>query len=174
VLKKSSYRSLEDYTQVASKHAKWATYIRFRIIDHLAYAERYGARRVLRGKVPPQDPWDDETKSYRVAVASTFTSFVQTSDQASIIFVHAPWCTHCRKFWPVFKRLAKEYQEDKRFQFIAIDGTVNDLPRAFVPLEKFPSIFLRRAETKANPELYEGRRIPEHIEKAMLGCLSKA
>lgn len=175
VLKKSSYRSLEEHTQIAGKHAKWATYFRFRIIDHLAYAERYGARRVLRGKVAPKDPWDEETKSYRVAVAGTLNSFVhESSKQAAIIFVHAPWCSYCRQFWPVFKRLALEYKDDERFQFIVIDATVNDLPRAFVPLERFPSIFLKRAQSKASPELYEGRRLHKHIESAMHGCLSKA
>lgn len=169
VLEKSSYRSLEEYTEIATKTAKWATFIRFRIIDHQAYAERYGARRVLRGTVPPDDPWDETTKAFRVAVARSLGPFVRDAlEQAVVVFVHASRCSHCRKFWPIFTDLATKYRDDEQVQFLAIDGTANDLPRIFVPFGKFPSIFLKQAGAKERPKLYEGYRTAKDIETALL------
>lgn len=37
-----------------------------------------------------------------------------------VVMFHAPWCGYCRKFEPVFKKLAKEYSG--KYNFVLING----------------------------------------------------
>lgn len=52
-------------------------------------------------------------------------------------------------------------------QFIAIDGSTNDLHQEFLT-NRFPTIFFKTADDTAPPEIYEGSRQLKHFEEALL------
>lgn len=93
------------------------------------------------------------------AVGTTFKQKV-LDDAASdtLVYFFVPWCAHCKSFEPVLAELAAQMIEEQHLKFVRIDGSKNEVAHPSVRLRGFPSIYLFRANDKANPIEYDGER----------------
>ena len=60
----------------------------------------------------------------------------------AVLFVFSPECKHCKKFDPVYTKLAKKMTtSNENIIFGKMDGTSNDIPYMFPPLNGYPTVF---------------------------------
>lgn len=90
--------------------------------------------------------------------ASPLAPHEQPEKKDTFLYVHAPWCGHCKSFEPVIEDLAKLYRRDDNLQFFRIDGSRNEIDHDKVRVRGFPAFFLFPAGDKANPVEYVGER----------------
>jgi len=80
------------------------------------------------------------------------------SDKDVLLEAYAPWCGHCKKLDPIYRKLASSLSAYKDKLTIAkIDATANDVPPEFA-VRGFPTIFFVPANNKQSPMKYEGNR----------------
>jgi thiol-disulfide isomerase/thioredoxin len=96
-------------------------------------------------------------------VGAQFTEMVisgasNPQDRDIFLYVHAPWCGHCKSFEPVIEDLAKLYRRDENLQFYRIDGSKNEIDHAGVRVRGFPALYLFPAGEKDSPVEYLGER----------------
>lgn len=90
-------------------------------------------------------------------VGKTFEKIVQQEGKDVLIEFYAPWCGHCKKLEPTYKKLAKKLKKNKDLVIAKLDATANDYPSLY-KVEGFPTIYLATANDKKNPVKYEGAR----------------
>lgn len=96
--------------------------------------------------------------------AGPVKTFVGLSFQAEVIdapndvFITfgAPWCGHCRKLEPAFKRVAEVVTKHSSLVMGKIDATLNELDG--INLSGYPTLLLFRAGSKQQPIMYDGDR----------------
>ncbi len=67
-----------------------------------------------------------------------------------------------RSIFPTYRQVAEEMSGvNKNLVFGKMDGTANDVPHIFPPVQGFPSIFFVRARDKFRPVKYKGNRSHE-------------
>lgn len=92
----------------------------------------------------------------RVVVAETFEKEVLKADKDVLIEFYAPWCGHCKKLEPVYKKVAKHFAKQRRNILVAkMDATANDVHPDFA-VRGFPTIYLVKASDKTHPIPFEG------------------
>ena len=89
----------------------------------------------------------------------------QPTNKDIFVYVHAPWCGHCKSFEPVVEELAKLYRRDENLRFYRIDGSRNEIDHDKVRVRGFPALFLFPAGDKENPVEYIGERDASSIAK---------
>ncbi|KAL8274628.1 hypothetical protein Esti_001457 [Eimeria stiedai] len=89
-------------------------------------------------------------------VGLTFQSEVIDSPHDVFVTFGAPWCGHCRKLEPVFKRVAQIVTKRSSLVMGKIDATVNELEG--INLTGYPTLLLYRAGSKLHPIMYDGDR----------------
>ncbi|KAL5007449.1 hypothetical protein ScPMuIL_016255 [Solemya velum] len=99
-----------------------------------------------------------------VVVGKSFQDIVLDEEKDVLIEFYAPWCGHCKKLEPEYKKLAKKFQKEKKIVIAKMDSTVNDAPDNF-KTTGFPTIYFAPATDKANPIKYEGDRSIDDISK---------
>lgn len=94
----------------------------------------------------------------RVVVANSFEDEVMKSKKDVLIEFYAPWCGHCKKLEPVYKKLAKHLANSNPDVVVAkMDASANDVPSSF-KVEGFPTIYFLKAGEKDNPIQFTGER----------------
>lgn len=100
----------------------------------------------------------------RVIVARSFEEEVMKTDKDVLLEFYAPWCGHCKKLEPVYKKLAKQLAKSNPNVVVAkFDATANDVHPGF-KVEGFPTIFFMRASEKDNPIPFNGDRSLESLK----------
>jgi len=100
-------------------------------------------------------------------VGSTVQSAVFTPSKDVLLEVYAPWCGHCQKLEPEYKKLASKIEKEGLGDMLTIakmDGTANDSPVDSLDWTGFPTIFFVKA---GSPEatVYEGERTAKGLWK---------
>ena len=69
-------------------------------------------------------------------VAHNYDEEIHKSKKDAIMFLHAPWCGHCKEFDPVYKKVAKKMlTKNENIVFGKMDGSSNDIPYMFPPIK---------------------------------------
>ncbi|GIY99471.1 protein disulfide-isomerase A4 [Caerostris extrusa] len=131
---------------------------------------------VLAGQFPrhiKSQPVPKENKGPVVTVVgSTFQELVMKNKKNVFIEFYAPWCGHCKKLEPIYKKLGKIFVDNDNIIIAKIDATSNDYPSEF-QVKGFPTIFYVPAKDKFNPISYEGERNLKEMSKFINEQLSK-
>ncbi|XP_029641000.1 protein disulfide-isomerase A4 isoform X1 [Octopus sinensis] len=90
-------------------------------------------------------------------VANNFDSVVLDKSKDVLIEFYAPWCGHCQKLEPIYKKLAKSLQKNQNLVIAKMDATANDVPSNF-KTEGFPTIYFAPTNNKENPVKFTGGR----------------
>lgn len=77
---------------------------------------------------------------------------------------YAPWCGHCKKLDPVYKKLAKAFADNDKIAIAKIDATSNDYPSQF-KINGFPTILYVPANDKSNIKTFNGERSLKELTK---------
>lgn len=97
-------------------------------------------------------------------VGSTFDRLVTKNEKDVVLEFYAPWCGHCKKLEPIYKKLAKAFASNDKVVIAKIDATANDYPEEF-SVSGFPTIYYVPATDKKNPISYDGDRTLEDLTK---------
>lgn len=135
------------------------------------------------GKVVPhmksQPVPKNQNGPVKLIVANNYDTEIHKVKKDAVLFIHAPWCGHCKEFDPVYKKVRtgqrsfwNQWYHDKTLLQIAkkmlknnenivfgkMDGTTNDIPYMYPPLKGYPSLFFVSAYEKYDPIQYQGDR----------------
>jgi len=92
-------------------------------------------------------------------VSNNYDAEIHKVKKDAVLFIHAPWCGHCKDFEPVYKKIAKKMMKsNENIVFGKMDGTANDIPYMYPPLKGYPAIFFLSAYEKYDPIQYQGDR----------------
>mmetsp|Transcript_103136 Transcript_103136/g.183259 ORF Transcript_103136/g.183259 Transcript_103136/m.183259 type:complete len:356 (-) Transcript_103136:160-1227(-) len=98
-----------------------------------------------------------------MVVNKNFEEKVLQKDKDVILLVHAPWCGHCKKLLPEWRKFVRGVSKVSHLLAAQIDGSRNDspLPGTF-DWTSFPTIFYVRAG-ETSPIMYKGNRSAESL-----------
>lgn len=83
----------------------------------------------------------------------------------SLLYIHAPWCGHCKSIEPVISAVAKLHEKDNSvFRVYRVDGTRNDINHPAIRVKGFPVIYFFKGSDLMNPIEYDGERTVQAIE----------
>jgi len=99
-----------------------------------------------------------------VVVGKNFEDVVGQEGKDVLLEFYAPWCGHCKKLDPVYKKLAKNLKHNSDLVIAKIDATANDYPERF-KVEGFPTLFFIKKDDKENMISYEGDRSYDDLVK---------
>jgi protein disulfide-isomerase-like protein len=95
----------------------------------------------------------------KMIVSNNYDTEIHKVKKDAVLFIHAPWCGHCKDFEPVYKKIAKKMMKsNENIVFGKMDGTTNDIPYMYPPLKGYPAIFFLSAYEKYDPIQYQGDR----------------
>ncbi|XP_071811453.1 protein disulfide-isomerase A4-like isoform X3 [Apostichopus japonicus] len=109
----------------------------------------------LKPVIKSQPKPKDNDGPVRIIVGNTFDKEVRQTEKNVLLEIYAPWCGHCKKLEPVYKKLGKKYKDSDSVVIAKIDGTANDLPME-VQAEGFPTLFLVKGGDLENLIKFEG------------------
>lgn len=73
-------------------------------------------------EVEKEVAWEDEETDVVFLTDETFKPFLKKKKHV-LVFFFAPWCYHCKNTKPEFIKAAKEFKEDQKIEFAAVDCT---------------------------------------------------
>jgi len=94
----------------------------------------------------------------KVVVGDTFDEIVMDDSKDVLIEFYAPWCGHCKKLDPIYKKLGKKFKDNSNIIIAKMDATANDVPSSAFQVSGFPTIYFSPAGKKDSPIKYEGGR----------------
>ncbi len=68
--------------------------------------------------------------------------------------MYAPWCGHCKKLDPIYKKLAKRFKKVSSVVVAKMDGTENEHPE--IEVKGFPTLIFYPAGEDSAPIPFEG------------------
>ena len=72
-------------------------------------------------------------------VGTNYKKYVIENDKDVVVYFYAPWCEHCKNFYPRFERLARKLNKrNKNLLFAKMDATENDIE--YFAVNKYPTI----------------------------------
>eukprot|EP00392_Amoebophrya_sp_AT5.2_P015128 g15322.t1 len=116
-------------------------------------------------KSEPVPDYEVEPGEPKIVVAKTLEQSIYQQDKDVFLNVYAPWCGHCKRFSPEFRKVARKVQQsgmDKHIFVGILDGTANESPLDEVQWSGFPTVFFVKAGTKSIQE-YMGKRDAETV-----------
>nr|CAB3264750.1 protein disulfide-isomerase A4-like [Phallusia mammillata] len=109
----------------------------------------------------------------KVVVGNTFDEIVLNKDKDVMIEFYAPWCGHCKKLEPIYKKLGKKLKDNNKVTIAKMDATANDIPHSAYKAEGFPTIYWSPAGDKDHPVKYEGGRELKDLESYIAEKMSE-
>jgi len=132
---------------------------------------------------------DKEGNGVQVVVGSQMDSHILArvlNKEDVFLYIHAPWCAHCKSFEPVVKMLAEHYgnsksnsnsnsnsnnptkqqsskTDDRPIHFLKIDGSRNEIDHDAIQVRGYPAIYIFKAGDTENPVEYDGDRQIAHM-----------
>ncbi|XP_055937281.1 protein disulfide-isomerase A4-like [Argiope bruennichi] len=132
---------------------------------------------VLAGNVPKHirsQPIPKDNKGpVLTVVGKTFDELVTKSKKNVFLEFYAPWCGHCKKLEPIYKKLGKAFADNDDIVIAKIDATSNDYPNDF-QVNGFPTLYYVPFDDKSNLVTYEGERNLKEMTKFINEQLSKS
>ncbi|XP_039257318.2 protein disulfide-isomerase A4-like [Styela clava] len=98
------------------------------------------------------------TGPVKVVVANNFDKIVMDESKDVLIEFYAPWCGHCKKLAPEYKKLGKKLKDNNDVVIAKMDAVANDVPHSKYKVEGFPTIYWAPKNSKDSPVKYEGGR----------------
>jgi len=128
------------------------------------FVEKY-----LAGKVKPVFKSEKTPKKNKgpvtIVTANTFDKIVMDETKDILIEFYAPWCGHCKKLAPAYKKLGKKFKDNDGVVIAKMDATANDIPNNIYKAEGFPTLYWAPAGSKTNPQKYTGgRELDDFVE----------
>ena len=124
--------------------------------------------RVLAGELKPRIKSQPVPRSQKgpvtVVVGKSFESVVLDASKDVLIELYAPWCGHCKKLDPVYRKLAARFAKVPDLVIAKMDATANDAPSAFAA-GGYPTIYFKAAGGDATPVKYDGPNTLAALEK---------
>jgi len=103
-----------------------------------------------------------------ILVGSNLKAAVMDGTKDVLVEFYAPWCGHCKKLEPIYKKLAKTFATIDSMLIAKCDGTANDVNVDGVNMEGFPSIYFWPADKKDFPTTYDGDRTLKKMTKYLV------
>lgn len=78
-----------------------------------------------------------------------YTKLLSDSNILYVIKIGATWCSHCRKYKPIFEEVASEYENNEKVDFYDADSDNRDLSDFFTKqqIEYLPTtLFIKNGE----------------------------
>jgi len=119
----------------------------------------------LEQYVKSEDVPADNNGPVKTVVGKTFDKIVNDAERDVLIEFYAPWCGHCKALTPKYEELGKRFKDVDSVVIAKIDATANDFPRDDFKVSGYPTIFFKPAKAGAKPQLYEGAREADDMEK---------
>ncbi|GAX73180.1 hypothetical protein CEUSTIGMA_g633.t1 [Chlamydomonas eustigma] len=91
-------------------------------------------------------PEEPEDGGVTVVVGKNFDDIVMDPSKDVLLEVYAPWCGHCKKLEPIYKKLAKRFSSVDTVVIAKMDGTENEHPE--VEAKGYPTILFYPAGKK--------------------------
>jgi protein disulfide-isomerase A1 len=104
-----------------------------------------------------------QTEPVYTLVAKNFDEVVMDPTKDVLVEFYAPWCTHCKKFTPIYEELAKNLQHNPNLIIAKIDATSNEIEN--ISIQGFPTFKFWPANNKNNPIDYNEDRTIEAFTK---------
>ncbi|KAA0201821.1 hypothetical protein HAZT_HAZT002027 [Hyalella azteca] len=109
-----------------------------------------------------------QTGPVKVLVARNFEETVLSGSKDYLVEFYAPWCGHCKKLEPEYKKLAKDLATSQPDVVVGkFDATANDIPTLF-GVKGFPTIYYVSAKDLENPVPFEGDRTLAGLKEFVL------
>ena len=105
---------------------------------------------------PVPDPEDNDGDVY-IVVGKTFKKEVLDNDKDVLMYFYAPWCKHCKEFYPNYEKLARKLKAKNHNLIMAkMDATENDIE--YYPINKYPNIKFYPGNDKNKEPLHFNNR----------------
>ncbi|CDU20025.1 protein disulfide-isomerase, putative [Plasmodium yoelii] len=113
---------------------------------------------------------DEYNNGYvKIIVADNYDEHIFNNDKNVVVLYYAPWCGHCHKFDPIYRRIGKRLKlyinqnEDYKDDVIIskIDAANNEIYN--VPIEGYPTIYLYEKSNKRIPIMYTEEKTEENL-----------
>ena len=102
-----------------------------------------------------EDPPASNDGPVKVIVASTFQELV-LDGQDVLVFIHAPWCEHCKRLMAVVDELGDKFSASSSMVIAKMDGSANEMDG--LSFSSYPTIRLWPAFDKQSPVDFKGDR----------------
>ena len=74
-----------------------------------------------------------------VVVGKTYKKEILDNDKDVVMYFFAPWCDHCKEFYPKFEKFARKLKKkNPKLLFAKMDSTENDIED--LPINRYPTI----------------------------------
>mmetsp|Transcript_37870 Transcript_37870/g.106981 ORF Transcript_37870/g.106981 Transcript_37870/m.106981 type:complete len:295 (-) Transcript_37870:250-1134(-) len=109
-------------------------------------------------------PENNKDGEVTIVVGKSLDDIVKDETKDVLLEVYAPWCGHCQKLEPIYKKLAKRFKSVESVVIAKMDGTTNEHPD--VNIEGYPSLMFFPAGSK-DPVPVESERTLAGLTKAI-------
>ncbi|CAD7937021.1 unnamed protein product [Amoebophrya sp. A120] len=122
-------------------------------------------------KSEPIPDYETEPGEPKIVVAKTLEQSAFQANRDVFLNVFAPWCGHCKRFSPEFRKVARKVYLSKMdtMLFVAqMDGTANESPIDILQWTGFPTLYFIPAGSRSVQE-YQGKRDADTVWQWLTG-----